>query len=60
MNNKKKSGRMGRPVERIETYKRTSIDFPVSIMQFLATKPNRSRWIIEAIQEKMERESRAK
>jgi hypothetical protein len=56
MNEPKTPGRMGRPVERKEEYRRTIIELPVSLADFLTTKPNRTKWIIQAIREKQERE----
>ncbi len=48
--------KMGRPTRRTEPYRRTTLDIPVSLIEFLKTKPNRTAWIIQAIQEKRERE----
>ena len=57
MSEQKKVGRIGRPTEHIEEHKRTTIELPSSLIEFLKTvKPNRTKWVIEAIQEKMERE----
>lgn len=51
--------RTGRPSKREERYKRTTIELPESLIEFLATvQPNRTEWVIAAIREKQERESK--
>ena len=58
MSKQKIEGRvMGRPSKRTEPYKRTTIELPISLLEFLKTvKPNRTEWLVEAAQEKRERE----
>lgn len=60
MNEQKKVGRTGRPTQRTETYKRTTIELPENLLDTLAEhlgeKRSRSSWVIEAIREKLERE----
>lgn len=59
MNEQKKTS--GRPVEHTEPHKRTTIELPVSLIEYLQTvKPNRTKWVIEAIEEKRKREQETK
>jgi hypothetical protein len=56
MSEQKKGGRMGRPPKHTETYKRTTIELPLRLLEALALKPNRTEWVVAAIEEKLQRE----
>ncbi len=57
MQETKKGRRSGRPTEHTEVHKRTTIELPLSLIDYLGTvEPNRTKWVIEAIREKMARD----
>lgn len=50
------SKKRGAPVKKTEPYRKTTMELPTRLLDFLATKEGRTAWVIAAIEEKRQKE----